>query len=62
MKLVNMSKFINDNEGWICPRYKTVLSPNVTICPKCKFIHDDSKPNFEDLEMDPNKNLHPLNS
>ena len=33
-----ISKFINDNEGWICPRCKTVLSPNLTICPKCKIV------------------------
>jgi len=26
----------NNNEGWVCPKCKTVLSPLVITCPFCK--------------------------
>jgi hypothetical protein len=23
-------------EGWVCPKCKSVVSPNVTLCPNCE--------------------------
>jgi len=27
----------NSNEGWICPKCKSSVSPKKTFCPKCEM-------------------------
>ena len=58
-----MSVLVNGEEGWICPRCGRALSPSITVCPYCGEKNSDvSKPNFEDLNANPNTGLNVLNS
>ena len=62
LNLGQNKKIVDNQECWICPKCKQAVPSSEIICPYCGFKFEENKQQFEDIEMNKNKNLKPLNS